>query len=124
MRTVSGVLLLLALCGCQPASRHDPYLDAIGRYNSSLDAAKTNGQPVGPPPKPVYLPCPVQPQPLPEPAETPGGPTGETMSRTAQLPSISTVSQSDCERINSARKQAYEDALRQYEQITGQRSTD
>jgi hypothetical protein len=120
MRTIVPVLLLLSLCGCQQASRQDPYLEAISQYNTSLDAAKINGQEVGPPPEPVYLECPVQPEPLPEGSET----TGESAYRTQRLPEISVMSQSECEKTNTERKQAYEDALKRYHQLPADRQGD
>ena len=113
MRTILPVLLLLSLCGCQQTSRQDPYLEAISHYNASLDAAKTNGQEVGPPPKPVYLECPVQPEPLPEGSEI----TGQSSYRTQRLPEVSVMSQAECEKTNTERKQAYEDALKRYHQL-------
>jgi hypothetical protein len=113
MRTIVPVLLLLSLCGCQQTSRQDPYLAAISQYNASLNAVKTNGQKVGPPPKPVYLECPVQPEPLPEGSEM----TRDSSYRTQRLPEISVMSQSECEKTNTERKQAYEDALRRYHQL-------
>jgi hypothetical protein len=120
MRTIVPVLILLSLYGCQPASRQDPYLEAISRYNISLDVAKTSGQKVSPPPKPVYLECPVQPEPLPEGSET----TGESAYRTRKLPEISVMSQSECEKTNTERKQAYEDALKLYHQLPADQQSD
>lgn len=120
MRTIIPVLLLLSLYGCQPASRQDPYLEAISQYNISLDEAKTSGQEVDPPPKPVYLECPVQPEPLPGGSET----TGESAYRTQRLPEISVMSQSECEKTNTERKQAYEDALKRYHQLPADQQGD
>jgi hypothetical protein len=120
MRTIVPVLLLLSLCGCQPASRQDPYLEAINQYNMSLETAKTSGQEVDPPPKPVYLECPVQPESLPKGSET----TGESAYRTQRLPEISVMSQSECEKINTERKQAYEDALKRYRQLPADQQGD
>ena len=120
MRKIVPILLLLSLYGCQPASHQDPYLEAISQYNTSLNAVKTNGQKVGPPPKPVYLECPVQPEPLPEGSET----TGESAYRTQRLPEISVMSQSECEKTNTERKQAYEDALKRYHQLPADQQAD
>ncbi len=111
MRTIISVLLLLALCGCQSEPRQDAYLEAIGRYNASLYAAEAGGQPVGPPPKPTYLECTVQP----EPAQIERGCYGESMYGSL---GVTEFSGADCERTNAARKQAYEDALRRYQQTT------
>jgi hypothetical protein len=113
MRTIVPVLLLLSLYGCQPASRLDPYLKAVNQYNISLETAKTSGQKVSPPPEPVYLECPVQPEPMPEGSKI----TGESSYRTQRLPEISVMSQAECEKTNTERKQAYEDALKRYHQL-------
>jgi len=122
MRLLVAALLILAISGCRSASNHDPYLAAVDKYIASLNTAATNGAPVAPPPKPIYLECPVQPEPFPQPHSAGVGFSGDAMRDTAALGKLSTRSQGQCEQTNAARKQAYEDALRRYQQITTGRS--
>lgn len=123
MRTILAILLLLALSGCQPASRQDPYLQALEQYDVSLDAAESSGAQVGPPPQPAYLECPVQPEPLPGSCETERGFSGDTIRRTASLTKLSTRSQAQCEGINTARRQAYGRAMQKYLQAVSNHSS-
>ena len=123
MRTIIPVFLLLTLYGCQSESRQDPYLEAINQYNISLAAAKAHGTQIDPPPKPAYLDCIGQAGPSAEAPETELGPTNESLYGADRIPEFSTMSQGECERTNTARKDAYEDAMQRYEKIVAGRST-
>jgi len=115
MRMLIAALLLLALSGCRQESYNDPYLAAVDKYLASLDSAETSGAQVEPPPKPAYLECPVQPAPLPFVDGV--GFTTDTMHNTAGMGTLSTRSQAQCERTNTARRQAYEKAKQKYLKI-------
>jgi hypothetical protein len=110
-----AALLLFVLSGCRQESNTDPYLAAVDKYLASLDSAETSGVQVEPPPRLVYLECPVQPEPLPFVAGT--GITNSTMRNTAGMGRLSTRSQARCEQTNTARKQAYKQAMQRYREI-------
>jgi hypothetical protein len=109
-----AALLILALSGCARETYNDPYLAAVDRYITALDNVQVSGKQADPPPKPSYLNCPVQPEPLPQPDSAGVGLSGDTMRRTASLRDLSTRSQAQCESINTARRKAYEKAMQRY----------
>ena len=115
MRYIFSIILVVLINGCVKEPYRDTYVAAIKDYMAKLDSADYNeDNKLEPPPKPSYLRCPTEPEPLPG-----HGHSGSESSHLSSSESVSprrllTGSTVQCGQINKTRKEAYEIALGKY----------